>query len=86
MTDDQFTAGTYRAHFAIKKYFEERGVESHYPYVEVSKNSKSKVMINYIYLHNLMIFQITFDVDDPSAHYHIGLLITPWGFTTYRGS
>jgi len=63
MTDDQFTAGTYRAHFATKKYFEERGVKSHYPYVE-----------------------ITFDVADPSAHYHIGLLITPWGYTTYRGS
>lgn len=29
---------------------------------------------------------IVFSVIDPSAHYHIALLITPWNYTTYRGS
>lgn len=29
--------------------------------------------------------QITFEVSDP-RHYHIPLLLSPYGFTTYRGS
>jgi 5-hydroxyisourate hydrolase len=29
---------------------------------------------------------ISFIVRDASAHYHIPLLISPFGFTTYRGS
>jgi len=30
--------------------------------------------------------EITFDVSDPAAHYHIPLLLTANGYTTYRGS
>lgn len=29
---------------------------------------------------------ITFSVKDPQSHYHVPLLISPYGFTTYRGS
>jgi 5-hydroxyisourate hydrolase len=29
---------------------------------------------------------LRFKVADPSAHYHIPLLCSPWGYTTYRGS
>lgn len=29
---------------------------------------------------------ITFLVKDPQSHYHIPLLISPFGYTTYRGS
>jgi 5-hydroxyisourate hydrolase len=29
---------------------------------------------------------ISFAVRDASAHYHVPLLISPFGFTTYRGS
>jgi 5-hydroxyisourate hydrolase len=29
---------------------------------------------------------IRFRVTDPSAHYHIPLLLSPYGYTTYRGS
>ena len=29
---------------------------------------------------------VTFSVKDPRSHYHIPLLISPFGFTTYRGS
>jgi 5-hydroxyisourate hydrolase len=28
---------------------------------------------------------ITFDVRDPNDHYHIPLLLSPFGYTTYRG-
>jgi 5-hydroxyisourate hydrolase len=29
---------------------------------------------------------VTFRVKNPESHYHIPLLISPYGFTTYRGS
>jgi 5-hydroxyisourate hydrolase len=29
---------------------------------------------------------VTFSVQDPKSHYHVPLLISPYGFTTYRGS
>ncbi|MBV9084047.1 MAG: hydroxyisourate hydrolase [Acidobacteriaceae bacterium] len=29
---------------------------------------------------------VSFRVDDTSAHYHVPLLVSPFGYTTYRGS
>jgi 5-hydroxyisourate hydrolase len=29
---------------------------------------------------------ISFTLDDPAAHYHVPLLLSPYAFTTYRGS
>ena len=29
---------------------------------------------------------VQFLVHDPSAHYHVPLLLSPYGYTTYRGS
>lgn len=29
---------------------------------------------------------IQFQVADPAAHYHVPLLVSPFGYTTYRGS
>ena len=29
---------------------------------------------------------IRFRIDDATAHYHVPLLLSPWGFSTYRGS
>jgi 5-hydroxyisourate hydrolase len=29
---------------------------------------------------------VTFSVKDPLSHYHVPLLISPYGFTSYRGS
>jgi 5-hydroxyisourate hydrolase len=30
--------------------------------------------------------QITFSIVDPRAHYHVPLLLSPYGYSTYRGS
>jgi len=30
--------------------------------------------------------QIPFELKDPSKHYHVPLLISPFGYSTYRGS
>ena len=29
---------------------------------------------------------IAFGVADPGAHYHVPLLVSPWAYSTYRGS
>ena len=30
--------------------------------------------------------QVLFQVDDPAGHYHVPLLLSPYGYSTYRGS
>jgi 5-hydroxyisourate hydrolase len=27
-----------------------------------------------------------FQIDDPGAHYHVPVLLSPFGYSTYRGS
>jgi 5-hydroxyisourate hydrolase len=34
----------------------------------------------------LDIVPISFGIADPTAHYHIPLLVSPWAYSTYRGS
>ena len=34
----------------------------------------------------LGVVPIRFGIDDPSAHYHVPLLASPWSYSTYRGS
>jgi 5-hydroxyisourate hydrolase len=29
---------------------------------------------------------IRFTISDPAAHYHVPLLVSPWAYSTYRGS
>jgi 5-hydroxyisourate hydrolase len=29
---------------------------------------------------------LDFGIADPSAHYHVPLLVSPWSYSTYRGS
>jgi 5-hydroxyisourate hydrolase len=30
--------------------------------------------------------QVTFDIADPDQHYHVPLLLSPYAYSTYRGS
>jgi 5-hydroxyisourate hydrolase len=34
----------------------------------------------------LDVVPIRFSISDPSAHYHVPLVATPWSYSTYRGS
>jgi 2-oxo-4-hydroxy-4-carboxy-5-ureidoimidazoline decarboxylase len=34
----------------------------------------------------LDVVPIRFSIDEPEGHYHVPLLVTPWSYTTYRGS
>jgi len=29
---------------------------------------------------------LTFQIDDPAGHYHVPLLLSPYGYSTYRGN
>jgi 5-hydroxyisourate hydrolase len=29
---------------------------------------------------------VRFTISDPAAHYHVPLLVSPWAYSTYRGS
>src|SRR5262245_44270263 len=29
---------------------------------------------------------VVFEIGDPAQHYHVPLLVSPWGYSTYRGS
>ena len=54
--------GAYKLLFETKEYFDQQGVHSFYPFIE-----------------------IVFVVTGPE-HYHVPLLLNPFGYTTYRGS
>lgn len=52
----------YKLRFETKEYFEKQGVQTFYPFVEIS-----------------------FIIMD-GEHYHVPLLLNPFGYSTYRGS
>lgn len=54
--------GVYKMRFETKDYFDQQGIPSFYPYVEIS-----------------------FILND-KEHYHVPLLLNPYGYSTYRGS
>ena len=54
--------GIYKMKFETNEYFGKLGIQSFYPFVEIT-------------------FTIT-----GKEHYHVPLLITPFGYSTYRGS
>ncbi|KAF6766659.1 hypothetical protein DFP72DRAFT_796794 [Ephemerocybe angulata] len=70
---------TYKVIFKTKQYFEGTDRKSFYPWVEVC---------NFVVRQLLepSAQQIPFTIQNPGEHYHIPLLISPFSFTTYRGS
>lgn len=54
--------GVYRMNFDVQSYFEQLGVESFYPTVDIVFTIKTQ------------------------EHYHVPLLLNPFGYSTYRGS
>lgn len=54
--------GAYKLLFETKEYFDQQGVHSFYPFIE-----------------------IVFIITGPE-HYHVPLLLNPFGYSTYRGS
>ena len=76
-----FAPGTYKITFNTKEYFERTGRSSFFPYVEVCD-----IILYLSYPCSSYAKKITFDVTNTYEHYHIPLLISPFSYTTYRGS
>ena len=58
-----------------------------------SKQRHSILMLRYSIIHqsvrrqtNDQMLQVVFEIKDPEAHYHVPLLLNPFGYSTYRGS
>jgi 5-hydroxyisourate hydrolase len=80
--------GTYKLKFVVSGYFESRGLESLYPFIEVSLLRMIYVDCSFVLAHDkvqIFNFQIVFKITS-NEHYHIPLLLSPYGYSTYRGS
>lgn len=72
--------------FHTGPYFAKQNVETFYPYVEVRGGDSSLSVRIAVRLRPSAHTQITFNYANPDQHYHIPLLLSPWSYTTYRGS
>jgi 5-hydroxyisourate hydrolase len=67
---DRFSVGVYELEFAIDEYFASSSNE------DTLKESPS-------FLNTVI---IRFGISDENAHYHVPLLVSPYSYSTYRGS
>lgn len=67
---DAFSPGVYQIEFHVGPYF-------------VGPHFKAGAAGSVPFLD---IVPLRFGVDDASGHYHVPLLVTPWSYSTYRGS
>lgn len=68
-----FVAGTYELVFGIGEYFDRTG--------GMGQASAGRGPTPF-----LTDVPVRFTVADASDHYHVPLLVSPWSYTTYRGS
>lgn len=78
-------AGVYKMIFETGAYFATLNQETFYPKVEVSTHSVTTSKFSVAELKYFS-FKIVFDYAKPQEHYHIPLLLSPYSYTTYRGS
>lgn len=71
LEDDVFRAGEYELVFHVGKYFADRGAAS------------AEVVTDPAFLNAV---PVRFSVADADSHYHVPLLVSPYGYSTYRGS
>ena len=67
---DAFVAGRYRLVFAAGAYF-------------ARDANRSVALPDPPFVDEVV---IDFGIADPDAHYHVPLLVSPWSYSTYRGS
>lgn len=72
---DDFTTGVYELEFLIDEYF-----AKHMTSTIKDNNDKEQVP------EFLNVVVIRFGISDSDAHYHIPLLVSPYSYSTYRGS
>lgn len=70
LPEDSFAVGTYELVFFVGDYLRRHGL--------VVASSDAPLFLDEI--------PIRFGIDDPGSHYHVPLLVSPFGYSTYRGS
>lgn len=75
---DEFVAGTYELTFGVADYFERERKDDA---CNVDEGGNDEVVIPF-----LSEVPIRFGVSDVNRHYHVPLLVTPFSYSTYRGS
>lgn len=82
--------GTYRLHFDTRTYYASLNESKpFFPFVEVYKsgfNTNNAVWLFLCSFFLLIYPKIVFCLDEPQEHYHVPLLLSPYSYSTYRGS
>lgn len=71
---DAFVAGVYELEFEISEYFTKQKTSASLTHQERSSPDFLNTVV------------IRFGISDEEAHYHIPLLVSPFAYSTYRGS
>ena len=79
LNDDELEVGIYELVFAVGDYFAAHLTPAP-PEAEVKENAAS------LSPPFLDLVPVRFGIADPAAHYHVPLLVSPWAYSTYRGS
>ncbi len=69
---DDFTVGTYELHFRAGDYFRAQSIGLH-----------SLDLIEPLFVDEVV---LRFGINRPDQHYHVPLLVSPFSYSTYRGS
>ena len=78
----EIPVGTYKMKFHTKQYYLQSNTTTFYPFV-----SYIMPVVNFSsHFHKCLQVEVVFQIQDPSEHYHIPLLLSPFGYSTYRGS
>ncbi|MEP7728591.1 hydroxyisourate hydrolase [Marinomonas primoryensis] len=72
---DRFIAGVYELEFVIDEYFAKQD--------SAQDNNQNNQTVLPSFLNTVV---IRFGINDENAHYHIPLLVSPYSYSTYRGS
>ena len=75
LVGDAFVAGRYELAFSVGDYFASFGA----PAVDGSGTDPATIAY-------LDVVPVRFGVAAGTSHLHVALLVTPWSYTTYRGS
>lgn len=71
LSGDQLEVGTYELVFAVGEYF------------MASSAGLPGDLSTPLFLDRV---PVRFGISDPAEHYHVPLLVSPWSYSTYRGS
>ncbi len=72
LADRKFQAGVYELIFSVGDYFSQ------------TQTAQTPTLLNHLPFLDQV--PIRFGIADPSTHYHVPLLVSPWAYSTYRGS